>query len=303
MSPPQSRIAHLVTLALLTGLLATSALAQRIEEWTIPYPDSLCSYCASWDEPQEPFLIHGDSYYVGTRGLSAILITSPVGHILIDAALPSSAPQILDNIRSLGFDPSDIELILNSHPHFDHAGGIAAIERASGARVAARPESASVIERGQVGPDDPQHGMHLAFPAAGKVERIAPGETLRVGANAVTAHATAGHTPGGTSFSWESCNGEECLSLVYADSQTPVSADGFHYTDSTTYPEAIPDFERGHDTLESLPCDILVTTHPSSTSLWERLESGDLVDSSACTRYADAAREQFERRLQRERTE
>ncbi|HMB89972.1 MAG TPA: subclass B3 metallo-beta-lactamase, partial [Rhodothermales bacterium] len=273
---------------------------QNLDALTQAYPDSLCSSCADWNAPQEPLRIHHNTYYVGTRGLSAMLITSPDGHILIDGALPNSAPLILENIRALGYDPKDIKLILNSHAHFDHAGGIAAIQHVSGARVAVSPKSASVLERGQTGPDDPQHGIHFAFPSVANVERFTPGDTLRVGPLEVMSHATAGHTPGGTSWSWRSCDGSDCMNIVYADSQTPVSADGFRFTDSKAYPSALEDFEHGFGVLEHLPCDILITTHPGASSFWKRVESGDLIDAQACQRYATTARQQLAQRLKSE---
>ena len=297
---------RLIVLAWIVISLSTrSAAAQDFETLTSAYPDSLCSSCAGWNTPQQPFQIHHDTYYVGTRGLSAILITSAEGHVLIDGALPNSAPVILDNIRSLGFDPAEIRLILNSHAHFDHAGGIAAIQQASGARVAASPASASVLERGRSGPDDPQYGVHLDFPAVANVARFEPGDTLRAGSIEIRSHATAGHTPGGTSWSWRSCEADQCLHLVYADSQTPVSADGFRYTDTETYPMALADFERGFRTLEQLPCDVLITTHPGASALWERLAAGrdGLIDAQACKRYAAAARERLAKRVKSERAD
>ncbi len=248
---------------------------------------------------QEPFNVYGNTYYVGTHGLSAILITSTDGHILIDAALPDTAPFILESIRTLGFDPEDIKLILNSHPHYDHAGGIAAMQYVSGARVAASPASALAIENGNVGPDDPQYAIHFGFPPAVNVERFEPGDTLQVGALRVASHATAGHTPGGTSWSWQACEEDACLEIVYADSQTPVSADGFRFTDSTTYPSAIDDFHRGFEVLEGLSCDILISTHPSAAALWRRLVNGReaLIDADACKQYTAKARERLAKRI------
>ncbi len=293
---------QLLILTLASCLSAYAATAQDFEDLTRAYPDSLCGSCATWNTPQEPFQIHHNSYYVGTRGLTAILIASDEGHVLLDAALPNSAPLIMANIQSLGFQPSDIALIVNSHVHYDHAGGIAAFQAISGARVAASPASAPVLERGRVDASDPQYGLHLDFPAIPNVERFAFGDTLRVGDIALVPHATAGHTPGGTTWSWQSCEGTHCLDIVYGDSQTPVSADGFRYTDSATYPTARADFERGFRTLEQLSCDILITTHPGASSLWQRLANGPegLLDDQACIKYAASARLRLVRRLRME---
>ncbi len=291
--------------ALAALILPASGAAQNADVLTAPYSEDACPPCAGWNEPQAPFRVFGDTYYVGTRGLASLLIASPEGHILIDGGLPDSAPHILENVRALGFDVADVRLILISHAHYDHAGGVAALERASGARVAALPAAAAVLERGRIGPDDPQHGVALDFPAVPAVERIENGQTLRVGPLAVTAHRTAGHTPGGTSWSWESCEEGRCLHLVYADSQTPVSADGFRFTDSPAYPTAIADFERGFAALEALPCDILVTPHPGASSFWERMAEvrEGLVDAGACEAYIAAARERLARRLEAEAME
>lgn len=229
--------------------------------------------------------------------------------MLLDAGLPESVPLIMDNIRALGLRVEDVRLIVSSHAHYDHAGGIAAIQRVSGAAVAASPSGASVLRRGISGPDDPQHGVLLAFPPVPDVRTVADGETLRVGPIVLTAHATAGHTPGGTSWSWRSCEAERCVAFVYADSQTPVSADGFSFTSGRTYPSAIQDFERGFAVLERLSCDILLTPHPGASRLWERLAAqaqggpGGLEDGEACRRYAEAARERLARRVAAERAD
>jgi metallo-beta-lactamase class B len=288
--------------AALLALSGTSACAQGGDPRTRPYPAALCPPCAAWNVPHAPVKIHGNTWYVGTNGLSAILVTSPEGHVLIDGALPNSAPLILANIRALGFDIRDVRLILNSHVHYDHAGGLAALQRASGAPVAASVASAGVLERGRSEAGDPQHGELLDFPAVRNVRRFADGETLRVGPLALTAHLTPGHTQGGTTWTWKSCEGAACVDVVYADSHSPISADGFRFTDSPAYPGAVADFERGFRTLEALSCDILVTPHPSGSSLFERLDGRQpLVDRNACKRYAAAGRERLQRRLETER--
>jgi metallo-beta-lactamase class B len=263
----------------------------------------LCPSCAEWNAPAAPVRLFGNAYYVGTRGLSAILLTSSAGHILLDAGLPESASQIFASIRALGFRVEDIKLLVNSHAHYDHAGGLAALQRASRAVVAAREPSAVTLRRGSSGPDDPQYGIALSFPSVSDVRLIGNGDTLRVGPIMLTAHATAGHTPGGTTWSWSSCDDGQCLDFVYADSQTPVSADGFSFTRSATYPLAVQDFERGFGVLERLPCDVLVTPHPDASRLWERLEArargipDALRDPEACRRYAANARQRLARRI------
>jgi metallo-beta-lactamase class B len=166
-----------------------------------------------------------------------------------------------------------------------------------------------VLERGTSGPDDPQYGVLLPFPRVeSRVRRIADGETLRVGTLALTAHFTPGHTPGGTSWSWSSCDDRQrCLNFVYADSQTPVSADGFFYTKSLTYPSGVADFEHGQRLLALLPCDVLLTPHPSASALWDRVAAaaggaaGGLVDRDACRRLAATGAAALAKRIATER--
>jgi len=267
-----------------------------------PYAAAQCSSCAAWMLPEAPRRIFGNTYYVGTHGLSAILITSDRGDILIDGAIPAAADSIMAHVRALGFRVQDIKLILNSHAHYDHAGGIAAIQRASGAEVAATKWSAEVLMKGAPIPGDPQYGILLPYPAATNVRVIADGDVERVGPLELTSHVTAGHTPGGTTWTWQSCEGTRCLDLVYADSQTPVSADGFLFTKNDVYPNAIHDFEHGFTTLEELPCDILLTPHPEASQFLERLvPSGPnppkLVDTAACSRLAATGRDALKRRI------
>jgi metallo-beta-lactamase class B len=295
---------RLATGLLLIGAFSAPLAAQTGDAAAPPTPN--CPDCAAWNAPQRPFRIHGNTYYVGTHGLTAVLLTSGAGHVLLDGGLAESVARIADNIRALGFRVEDVRLILNSHAHYDHAGGIAALQRLSGARVAASPASRAVLRRGASGPDDPQHGIALPFPAVAEVETIRDGDTLRAGGVALAAHFTGGHTPGGTSWSWRSCEGTRCLDLVYADSQTPVSADGFSFTRSAAYPTALADFERGLALLERLPCAVLLTPHPDASGLWERVAARDqgaadaLADPEGCRRYAARARARVAARVEAE---
>src|SRR5580700_9205071 len=142
---------------------------------------SSCTHCAEWNIPQKPFKIYGNTYYVGPHGLSSILIASDSGHVLIDGALPESASQIVAHIRALGFRVEDIKLILNSHAHFDHAGSLAALQKLSGARVAASPWTAAVMKTGTPPHDDPQFGILRPIPVIPRVEIIKDGATLSGG--------------------------------------------------------------------------------------------------------------------------
>ena len=287
---------HLARFSVVVALVATFTAASA--QTTPP-----CKQCAEWNVSQEPFRIYGNTYYVGVHGLSSILITSPQGHVLIDGDIPESAPKIVANIQALGFRIKDVKLILNSHVHFDHAGGIAELHRLSGAPVAASKFTALALESGHSGRDDPQYGELRPIQPVAHVRVIKDGETLHVGPLALTAHFTPGHTPGGTTWTWQSCDQDHCLNMVFADSLSAVSADNFRFSKNTTYPHVIQDFEKSFATLSALPCDILLTPHPDASDLWERLArraKGDpnaFVDKTACRRLADTSRTGLEKRI------
>lgn len=262
----------------------------------------------SWTQPQKPFRIYGNTWYVGTHGLSAILITSPQGHVLIDGTLERNAAQIEANIRSLGFRMQDVRVILNSHAHGDHAGGIAKLAKDSGALVRASVAGAKALEAGGNDPDDPQHGEGLGFPPVARVKVIADGETVRVGPLALVAHYTPGHTPGGTSWTWQSCEQGRCLDIAYPDSLTAISSDGFRFTDDAAHPHRVEDFRQSFATVAALPCDVLVTPHPDASGFMEKVavrnggkQPDALIDKGACRAYAAAARAVFDKRMATER--
>jgi metallo-beta-lactamase class B len=270
-------------------------------------PPHKCDNCDEWNKPREPFKVFGNTYFVGTDGLSAILIVGDAGLILLDGGLEQSAAVIDANIRKLGFKTQDITLIVNSHGHYDHAGGIAALQRASGAMVAASPSGADALRRGENTTDDPQYGFGKAFngfPPVKNVKMIKDSETLSVGNLSITANFTPGHTPGSTSWTWKSCEGKECLNIVYADSISAVSADGFRFTDS---PERVNAFRRSISRLGELPCDIVISTHPSATNLDEKIKkraeksSPDPFVDHGCKALAATAMKGLEARIAQEK--
>jgi metallo-beta-lactamase class B len=260
-----------------------------------------CSQCAVWNVPQKPFQIYGNTYYVGTHGLSSILISTDAGLVLIDGALSDSVPQIVANISSLGFRPEDIEFILNSHVHYDHAGGIAELQRLSGAKVLASLWTAGVMKKGVNDPADPQFGSLPAIAPVANVDTLHDGEVFHIGQLAITAHITPGHTPGGTSWTWQSCDAGRCLNMVYADSLTPVSSDGYKFTQS---PQILEGFAQSFHFLNLTPCDILLTPHPDISNFWDRLAKREqgvkpdpMIDPSACKRLADQSSEGLQKRV------
>lgn len=213
----------------------------------------------------EPFRIAGNFYYVGANDVASFLITGPDGHVLIDGGYPGTAPMIMASIAKLGFDIRDVKVLLNSEPHFDHAGGLAALQEASGAELWASKASARAIESGGDSPDTflPLRALIWTgiarYPAARVDHVLEDGDTVRVGPIALTAHVTGGHTRGCTSWSFPVRDGDRVLNVVSACSLVVLQG--------ARYPEQRADLERTFRVLRSLPADIWVTSH---ARLWGR---------------------------------
>jgi metallo-beta-lactamase class B len=251
---------------------------------------------ADWNGPQEPFEIYGNTYYVGTAGISAVLITSAAGHILIDGGTPQAPAMIAAHIRQLGFKVEDIKYILNSHEHFDHAGGIAELQKMSGAKVLSSPAAVKVLQSGQPDKGDPQFGdLDPSAPVA-NTGIIRDGDHVTLGPLSLTVHYTPGHTQGAVSWTWRSTEGGRTANMVYADSISARAAKGFRYSGNALYPNARADIERSIAVVDSLPCDVLISPHPEASNLWDRkakqaqLGNAAFIDKNACHEYAAQAR-------------
>lgn len=283
----------LLSLALLVSASAAAAPAAPIASLPADQKPFECTRCAEWNRPVDPYALSANSWYVGTEGLASVLIVDAAGLILIDGGLPQSAAQILANVRKAGFDPANIRWILNSHAHFDHAGGIAALARITGARVAAGRAGAAALGKGLNHADDPQAGFGegARFPSVASVFGVDDGDVITVGTTQVTAIASPGHTPGGMSWTWKSCEKDTCRDVVYLDSLNAVSADDYQFSD---HPGTVSALRASMDRLGKLPCDIALAAHP------DQIPKVEGTNTTRCAAYANAARERLEQRLAHE---
>ena len=252
-------------------------------------------------KPAEPFRIAGNLYYVGANDVAAFLITGPEGHVLVDGGYPGTAPMIMASIARLGFDIRDVRVLLNSEPHFDHAGGLAALQKASGAQLWASESSAYTLASGG---DDPAIFLPLralfwtgilGYPPPRVDHRLRDGDTVRLGPTTLTAHVTPGHTRGCTTWSFPVHDGDRVLNVVSACSLVPLGV--------SRYPEQRADFERTFRVLRSLPADIWVTSH---ARLWGRYRkfvarataknpADPFIDPQGYRAYVDTAEARFRR--------
>ncbi len=259
---------------------------------------STCEGSDDYNKPAPPVRIHGNTYLVGSCGISAILIVGDRGHILIDGGTEADAGIISANIRYLGYRVQDIRFILASHEHFDHVGGIAQLQRTSDAAVVTSVPGARVIASGTPSGDDPQSGLSKPFPAAEVGRTVGDGDEVRLGNLMVTAIATPGHTPGAMSWRWVSCDGGVCRTIVYADSLSPISNDTYRFSDHPAYLAA---FRASIAKIAESPCDIVLTPHPGASDMPKRLAAGKpLLDEEGCRAYAGARSAQLDERLAKE---
>jgi metallo-beta-lactamase class B len=210
---------------------------------------------------------------------------------------------------SSGFERPNIKLLLNSHAHYDHASGLNALQRFTGARVLAGRLGVRALEQGRPAVDDPQAAFdNNRFPPVAQVRGVADGEVTRVGDVAITAHATPGHTPGGTTWSWRSCEGTRCLDVVYADSVSPVAAPGYSFSGDRTHRSIVASFRKSITSISQLPCDILIGAHPVVSDLDGKLKrrtaksggTDPFVDPDACRALAASAMKALDARLDEE---
>jgi metallo-beta-lactamase class B len=226
----------------------------------------------------EPFRIDGNLYYVGANDVTSFLITSPQGHVLIDGGYPGTPPLIMASIAKLGFRITDVKVLLNSHAHFDHAGGLAELQKASGAELWVSEGDADAVASGGV--DDASdtflparilaHMRIVSYPAPRVDHRFSDGTKIRVGPIELTAHVTAGHTRGCTTWTFPIRDGDRVLNVVDRCSLTLPA--GIRLVEPERYPGIRADFEHSFRTLRSLPVDIWVTSHAKEFGRWRKFQ-------------------------------
>jgi metallo-beta-lactamase class B len=272
-------------------LLPTLALAQADET------------SRSWNQPVEPFRIAGNLYYVGANDITSYLITTPEGHILLDGGFVETAPMIRDNVTKLGFKMKDVKILLSSHAHYDHAGGLAALKEMTGARFFASAADAPAHARG--GKSDPVFGDRFLYPAVKADRLLQDGDTVTLGGTTLVAHVTAGHTQGCTTWTMKVDDGGRKLDTVFICS-TSVLPDT-RLTKNPSYPGIADDYARTFRILRELPCDLFLASHGSFYGLKEKAEilrkgegPNPFIDPERYRQYVDRSEKAFRDRLARE---
>jgi metallo-beta-lactamase class B len=257
-----------------------------------------------WNQPLKPFRVIGNVYYVGSSGMSAFLVTTPKGAMLLNGGAPETAPLVLKSIEQLGFRPGDVKLIVGMHGHYDHVGALAALKKATGARVLGSALDAALIERGGAG--DFQYGDALPYPPVKVDRRLRDGETVELGGAVLTAILTPGHTQGSMTLAMTAQDGVKPYRVVFAGS---ISSPSYVLVGNKQYPAIVQDYERTFKTLKALPCDVLLGEHgfyfdldAKLKRLAENPKSNPFIDPTGLQRYVQNAEKQFRALLKKQQS-
>jgi metallo-beta-lactamase class B len=277
-----------VALLLLCPALAK---AQLTQEWR------------PWNAPVQPICIIGNVYYVGAHEVSSFLITTPKGHILLDSGFDETVPLIQANIKQLGFKLEDVKILINSHAHADHAGGLATLKQLTGAKLFASKADAELLTNG--GKGDFHWGDNLVFNPV-KVDRtLRDKDKIKLGGVTLTARLTPGHTKGATTWLMKVTEGGKTYDVLFISS---ASVPGYTLVNNQKYPKIIEDYARTFQLLKTLPCDVFLGPHGSFFALLEKMErlkkdpkTNPFIAPQDYRTYVEKAEQAYLKQLEKER--
>ncbi len=259
----------------------------------------------NWGKPTEPFKIADDVYYVGTEGLSAYLFVGPQGNVLIDGAIPEAVPQIEANIAQLGFKVSDIKILLNSHAHFDHSGGLAQLKKDSGASLQAMEGDVSALEGGFYLGSESVKAMSAPPVKVDKV--LHDGDVVTLGPISLKANLTPGHTRGCTSWGFKAKDGgKEYEALIFCSATVAAN----RITPPLQYEGIIADYRKTFAKARAMKVDIPLAPHPEFFQILQKRDKAKadpkapnpFVAPDAFKPFIEKAEADFEKTL-KERTD
>ncbi len=255
--------------------------------------------------PFPPFNVVGNIYYVGPKAMADYLIATSEGLILINTDWEKNVPLLRASVEKLGFKFSDIKIILLSHAHPDHSGGSAAIKAQTSARYMVMEQDVIVVETG--GKEDFRNNDPPDFYPPVKVDRILhDGDKVSLGGTELTAHLTAGHTRGCTTWTMKVQDGGKSYNAAFVCSAaTGPKVDLLH---NPKYPRQADDYERTFKVLKSMPVDIFLTPHGSDYNLEKKYAqlqqnavTNPFIDPAGYTEYVAKAELDFRAALARQK--
>ncbi|MFN2622848.1 MAG: subclass B3 metallo-beta-lactamase [Chthoniobacterales bacterium] len=255
------------------------------------------------NQPVKPFRVIGNIYYVGASEVTSFLITGSAGHILLDAGFAETAPQIEQNIATLGFRLADVKILLNSQAHFDHAGGLAELKKLTGASLIASAADAELIAHS--GKGDFAFGDRLSYEPVKADRIIADSESVELGDTKITAHLTPGHTRGCTTWTMSVEENGEPYQVVFLGG---VTIPGYKLVGNALYPTIADDYAQSFALLKRLPCDVFLGAHGSYFGLQKKLAHvgqtpNPFIDPDGYWRNIEEFKHGFQDQLDREKRE
>lgn len=257
-----------------------------------------------WNEPAEPMRVVGPIHFVGTRGLSSWLITTNEGHILLNTGMPPSGELIEASIRKLGYEPSDVKLLLTCHAHIDHVGGLAYLKRVTGAQVVALADEVELIQSGGITDFNYGTDSEFRFEAVTVDRAIHNGDTVTLGDVTLAALKTAGHTRGTTTWTTQVTEADRRFAVVFADG-TSVNP-GYRLTKNPSYPGIADDYRNTFRTLAALTPDIWLTPHTQPFEFEAKRARASTegvnawVDPDGYRKWVEVQRQKFEAAVAKE---
>lgn len=234
-----------------------------------------------------PHKIIGNIYYVGTRTLSSFLVVTQQGNILIDSTYERNVPTIEKSVKQLGFQFSDIKILLGNHAHGDHQEGDALVKQMTGAQVMAMAEDVPALRA--IKPSGKEH----------PIDRVLhDGESVTLGGTTLVAHLTPGHTRGCTTWTTTAQEGGKTYDVVLSCS---LRAPGM------LMPSTVDEFNRSFKLVRSLPCDVPLGDHPAQYRMQEKYAgltnegSNPFIDAAGCFTEADIEEAMFHGLLEEQR--
>ena len=259
----------------------------------------------SWNRPVTPYRLIGNIYYVGASDITSFLIVTPKGHILLDGGLVETVPQIKRNIAHLGFQLKDVKILINSHAHYDHAGGLATLKQLTGAQLMATGPDAELLARG--GKSDFHFGDRLVYTAVSTDRILLDGDKVELGGVTMVANLTPGHTKGCTTWTMRVQEGFSSYDVVFVGSTT---VPGYKLVNNPNYPTIVDDYELTFQRLKTLPCDVFLASHGAFFSMLEKSKQlargkkpNPFIDPQGYKRFIEDTEAAFRKQLQQKQGE
>lgn len=278
--PPHQFTNHMKATFVLASIIFFSFLSSAATPQTPPQPwDQWAEAYPSWVEPVEPFRIIDNIHYVGTKGLGSFLMTTDEGHILLDGGLPQNAKLISNSIEQLGFNLSDVKILLNSHAHFDHSGGLAELKERSGALLFASENDREALETGfYAGSINPNYSA----PPVVVDKVIKDGELVELGGLKLKPILMPGHSPGCTFWSMNATESGKQYSVLFFGSATVA---GNRLVGPPQYPGIVEDYRSTFSRARTQQPDVLLANHPEFSGLWDKRKRQ--IESGSSTAFVD----------------